>query len=133
MISKIILTMALVASCITYASAQNSARFSDVRAGMCNEWAEHEAIRWANKRANDLRCREVYKDAVIVSDKWVLCTDKYRYVTGRKVHMVLYGETYDGHCGMAHFIFIQPHEGRGYFSRKLKGEQIGNFYDVVCE
>lgn len=115
------------------ARAQNSARFCDIKAGMDNEWVELQAIKWANRRAGALRCREVYKRATIVSDKWELCTDRYRNVTGRRVHVVLYGETYDGHCGVAHFIFIQPHEGRGYFSRRLKGYQTGDFYDVACE
>jgi hypothetical protein len=129
--SRLFLSAVVLLSAPAY--AQNSARFSDVQPTMHDRALECDAIVWANRRANSLMCREVYKRAVIVSNDWELCTDKTHYVTGRRIHMVLYGETYDGRCGLAHFVFTQKHEGRGYFSRKLKGEQTGNFYAVACE
>ncbi|MES2704694.1 MAG: hypothetical protein V4649_18785 [Bacteroidota bacterium] len=123
----------LAASLGSVAQSRSNARFSDVKPAMKNTCLEKNAVLWANRRAKDELCREVYEKAVIVSDDWELCTDKRRYVTARRIHMVLYGTGQNNRCGMAHFVFYQKHEGRGYFAHRLKGEQTGDFYDAVCE
>jgi hypothetical protein len=124
----------LVAFCSVSATAlcQERARFSDFKAGMKDTYLERQAVRLANNRANDLKCCEAFTKAKILSSDWDLCF-KGAKLQGRDIHIELYGQTHEGGCGVAHFIFQQRYEGRGYFSEKLKLHQMGDFYAAECE
>jgi hypothetical protein len=119
--------------CTTGAWSQNRARFSDVKAGMKNRDLEMEALMVANKRAATTRCREEFSRAVIVSDGWETERNAEGIITGRHLHMELYGETDDNRCGMSHCIFRQNVQGDDRYSGKLKLVDMGPFYDLECK
>lgn len=128
------LLVALIAICATETRGQqNNARFSDVKAGMHSTRLENEAIWLANKKAGTIRCAEEFVDARITSDDWELDYDAHHHITGRHLHMELYGETRDGRCGMAHCVFRQKLEGDNTFSSRLKLVQLGELYPIECE
>jgi hypothetical protein len=111
----------------------NHARFSKVQAGMKDRHLEAEAVWVVNRKAASIRCREEYKKAVIVSDDWELERNEQGFITGRHLHMELYGETEDGRCGMAHCILRQKVEGDNTYSPKLRLADMGEFYALECE
>ncbi len=113
--------------------AQNHARFSDVKAGMHSQRLENEALFLANKKASTIRCGEVYRRAVIVSDGWEVERNQEGFIIGRHLHMELYGETKDGKCGMSHCVFRQRRMGDETFAPKMKLEELGAFYTLECE
>lgn len=115
------------------AKGQNSARFSDIKAGMRDYRLEHIALVEANKRASALRCRETYFKAIITSDHWAIEKNQEGRTIGRHIHMELYGESYDGHCGATHFVFRQAVLGDDTYSRRIRVADIGDFYDLPCE
>ena len=114
------------------AHAQNQARFSDIKAGMEDEWLEHQALRIANERATDLQWLVEYKRATIISPKWQVILDDNGYLIGRKIHMELYCEEKNGNCKMADFTFKQKYLDDGY-SDRLICIKVGQLFNVDCE
>ncbi len=76
-------------------------------------------------------CREEFKRATIVSPEWELFYDCGTLV-GRKIHMEVYGETWEGQCGVTHFIFKQKYLGHHEYGN-LRCDFMGDFYDMDCE
>ena len=118
---------------IAPAIAQNQARFSDITPGMKVGWIERDAIKLANRLAGNRRCPEEYTKAKILSYDWIFELDRWGYVTGRKIHIELYCELPDGHCGMADFIFREKLMDNDEFADKLQFEKMGALYTVDCE
>ncbi len=132
--TKLLLSFIVALCCIQgQCIAQNHARYSDIEEGMRDEWLEREAIHVANKRASALKCRETYTVAKITSEDWITERDWHGNVTGRYLHMELYGETYDGQCGVTHFVFRQRLRGDDTFAERLSISEMGSFYDMECE
>jgi hypothetical protein len=119
--------------CIATASAQNYARYSDIKANMVDRHVEHQAVMAANKRAATLRCKESYEDAKIVSDDWDKIYSEAGRLIGRAIHMELYGTNYEGKCGVSHCIFQQKMRGDDTYSPKLTLVELGPFYNLKCE
>ncbi|MCF8451132.1 MAG: hypothetical protein K9G49_14760 [Taibaiella sp.] len=94
---------------------------------------QQEALRAANKRGSDIRCREDYSKAVITSEDWEVERNDEGFIMGRHLHMELYGETPDGKCGVAHCILRQKMLGDDTYSTKLKLVEMGAFYSMMCE
>ncbi len=113
--------------------SQNHARYSDIKAGMKDRHLEAEAIWVVNRKAEVIRCKEEYSKAVITSEDWEIETDHNGTITGRHLHMELYGETQDGRCGVAHCVLRQKVEGDNTYSPKLKLADMGAFYSLECE
>jgi hypothetical protein len=111
--------------------AQNSAHFCDIKAAMHDEYLETAGVRAANKKAAQMGCREVYKVAKIVSPEWELFYENDLLV-GRKIHMEVYGETWEGQCGVTHFIFKQKYLGHHEWGN-MRCDYMGDFYDMDCE
>lgn len=131
---RLIVLLAFFACLYTHTSnAQNYARYSEIEEGMRNERLEQEAVYRANKKASSIKCRETYRVAKITSADWILEHNQYGNLTGRHLHMELYGKTYDGRCGATHFIFRQRLRGDNSFAPKLSIAEMGDFYDLVCE
>jgi hypothetical protein len=114
------------------AFGQNYAHFCDVKAGMHNRDLEKSGVIAANKKAGQMGCREVFKTAVIVSSDWDQFYDDAGNLEGRKIHMELYGETWEGQCGISHFTFKQKYLGHHDYGN-LRCDFMGDFYDMDCE
>lgn len=112
---------------------QNNARFSAIKPGMHNERLENEAIWLANKKAGTIKCDEEFIDAKITSEDWGMDYDMQGRITGRHLHMELYGETRNGKCGMSHCVFRQKLQGDNTFSPRLKLVELGEFFAMECE
>ncbi len=119
--------------CIAPAYSQNYARYSDIKAGMKDAHLEHQGVMAANKRASALRCKESYEDARIVSEGWEVARNCDGMITGRYIHMELYGTDYEGKCGVSHCIFKQRRRGDETYSPKLTVVEMGAFYNLTCE
>lgn len=130
---KLLLLLLFMAGCIPTTTAQNKAKYSDVTASMKNPKLEAHALYVANKRAAALRCREEFTKAKIVSDDWEVMRNGSGMIIARYIHMELYGETTDGRCGMSHCIFRQNMLADNTYSPRLKVENLGAFYDLICE
>jgi hypothetical protein len=118
------------------ASAQNTVRFSDVKAGMKDAALEQEAIEVANAKAIGYHWHEEYTKAVIVSPNWELTFDKNGAVNGRKIHVELYSRMDNGKCGIVDFRFKQRLNTEGpkdVFSGLLVYDSNGDEYYVDCE
>lgn len=115
------------------AAAQNHARYSDIKRTWKDEGLEHQALHEANKFAETMRCREQFIYAKIVSEEWEIVPAGAGLIAGRYIHMELYGETYDGKCGVAHCVFRQRRLGDNTFSPKLKIVELSEFYALECE
>ena len=111
--------------------AQNHARFSDIKPGMVNRELEYAGVREANKKAAQLGCREEYTQATITSASWELFYEDGELL-GRKIHMEVYGRTWEGQCGVTHFLFRQKYLGHHEYA-KLKCDEINDFYTLECE
>lgn len=122
----------LFAASSTFAQ-QNNARFSAINPGMHNERLENEAIWLANKKAGTIKCDEEFIDAKITSEDWGMDYDMQGRITGRHLHMELYGETRSGKCGMSHCVFRQKLQGDNTFSPRLKLVELGEFFAMECE
>ncbi len=114
------------------ASAQNKTKFSNIKAGIKDEWLEHQALRIANKRATDLHWLAEYKKATIISSQWQVILDDEGYLIGRKIHMELYCVLPEGNCKMADFTFKQKYKDDGYQDR-LICIKVGQLFNVDCE
>lgn len=117
----------------TATAQQNNARFSAIKPGMRNERLENEAIWLANKKAGTIKCDEEFIDAKITSEDWGMDYDMQGRLTGRHLHMELYGETRNGKCGMSHCVFRQKLQGDNTFSPRLKLVELGEFFAMECE
>ena len=126
-------TLLLLAASCSCAVAQNNARFSAIKPGMRNERLENEAIWLANKKAGTIKCDEEFIDAKIISEDWGMDYDTHGRITGRHLHMELYGETRDGKCGMSHCVFRQKLQGDNTFSPRMKLAELGEFFAMECE
>lgn len=100
---------------------------------MRNERLENEAIWLANKKAGTIKCDEEFIDAKITSEDWGMDYDMQGRLTGRHLHMELYGETRNGKCGMSHCVFRQKLQGDNTFSPRLKLVELGEFFAMECE
>ena len=127
----IVLSITLITSAAS-AQSNNNAHFCDIVPAMHNRHLEEAAICAANKKAAQSGCREEYKRATIVSSAWELYYDDMGVLLGRKIHMELYGETWDGRCGATHFVFRQTYLGHHQYTR-LRCDQMGDFYAMDCE
>jgi len=123
----------LIASCTSATAQQNNARLSAIKAAMHNERLENEAIWLANKKAGTIKCDEEFIDAKITSEDWGMDYDIQGRLTGRHLHMELYGETRNGKCGMSHCVFRQKLQGDNTFSPRLKLVELGEFFAMECE
>lgn len=123
----------VICFCCSPAFSQNYAKFSHIKAGMKDYHLQQEALRAANKRGSDIRCREDYSKAVITSEDWEVERNDEGFIMGRHLHMELYGETPDGKCGVAHCILRQKMLGDDTYSTKLKLVEMGAFYSMMCE
>lgn len=125
--------LVIVVLCSLNSIAQNYAKYSDIRAYMIDRKVEHQAVMAANKRAASLKCKESFQDAKIVSDNWGIMRNDNDKVTGRFLHMELYGATYEGKCGVAHCVVMQKMRGDDTYSPKLTLLEMGDFYTLKCE
>jgi hypothetical protein len=130
---KSVLILLIIVLYVHPAIAQNRARFSNIVPGMRVKWIEQEAVRLANQLAGNRRCPEEYSKAKILSYDWMFELDKWGWVTGRKLHIELYAEFPDGHCGMADFIFREKLMPNDEFAHKLQFEKMGDMYTIDCE
>lgn len=113
------------------ANAQNQAHFCDIKAAMHNPELEQAGVLAANKKAAQMGCREEFKRATITSPEWELFYED-DILVGRKIHMEVYGETWEGQCGVTHFIFKQKYLGHRRFGN-LRCDFMSDFYDMDCE
>lgn len=123
----------LTANCPSAIAQQNNARFSAIKSGMHSQRLENEALWLANKKVSTIRCSETFTDAKITSEDWDIERNTEGVITGRHLHMELYGQTPDGKCGMSHCVFRQKLQGDNTFSSKMKLVDLGEFYALECE
>lgn len=131
MLARIAVCVFIYSSTSGLASAQNYAHFCDIKPAMVNHSLEYAGVETANKKAAQMGCREVFKMAKIVSPGWELFYEGDMLI-GRKIHMEVYGETWEGQCGVTHFIFKQKYQGHHNWG-KLRCDFMGDFYDMDCE
>lgn len=132
MIKCFVAFLLLVFISVLSANAQNRVKFSGIKAGMEDEWLEHQALRIANERATDLHWLAEYKRATIISDKWQVILDGEGYLIGRKIHMELYCVLPEGNCKMADFTFKQKYKD-GEYQDRLICIKVGQLFNVDCE
>ena len=114
------------------ACAQNKVKYSDIKAGMEDEWLEHQALKIANERATDLHWLANYKKAKIISYKWHLLLDRDGNLIGRDIHLELYCVEPNGNCQMADFAFKQKYKD-GEFQDRLICTKVGELLNIDCE
>ena len=112
--------------------AQNYAHYCDIKPGMRNRDLEKSGVIAGNRKAGQLGCKEVFTMATIVSTEWELFYDEADNLVGRKIEMELYGETWEGKCGVCHFTFKQKYLGHHEYGN-LRCDFMGDFYDMDCE
>ena len=132
MIKYFIALLFVIFIAVLPATAQNKAKFSDIRPGMEDEWLEHQALRIANERATDLHWLAEYKRATIISKKWQVILDNEGYLVGRKIHMELYCVEPNGNCQIADFTFKQKYKD-GEYKDRLICTHVGELFNVDCE
>lgn len=135
MIKQLLISAGICLSSFTNSKGQNYATYSAVKAEMHDPNLEHEAVILANKIAasTGTHRHESYSDAKIVSQGWEYERNATGRATSRFIHMELYGETHDGKCGIAHFVFKQLRKGDDTYSPKLRLASMGEFYKLKCE
>lgn len=128
------LTLLLMLLFAVPATAQNQARFSNIKPGMKDYEVEREAVRLANKRAREYAWPEEFWKAKIISDHWEDIRDHEGYLVAREIHLELYAVMNSGKCAMADFTFREKlHEDGKSTHILFLYDHIGDMVNVQCE
>lgn len=115
-------------------SAQNQARFSNIRPGMKDYEVEREAVRLANKRAREYAWPEEFWKAKIISDHWENIRDEEGNLVAREIHLELYAVMNSGKCAMADFTYREKLKEDGKSTRVVfVYDHIGDMVNIACE